>query len=74
MNEYAINVNQIEDLQMTNNLVALEQIFKRAKSMVIQGGLVILTRKYADGRIEKFDELSTEADLEVYKQSVFKYL
>lgn len=74
MNEYLINVNEVEDLQMTNNVVDLEQIFTRAKSKINQGEPVILTRKYADGRTENFDELTTEADLESYKQTVFKYL
>ena len=74
MIEYTINVNEVEDLQMTTSTVELEQMFTRAKSVVIQGGTVILTRKYADGRLENFDELTTEADLEEYRQTVFKYL
>lgn len=74
MTEYSINVNEVEDLQMTNNTVELEQMFTRAKSTVIQGGTVLLTRQFADGTNEKFDELSTEADLEAYRETVFKYL
>lgn len=74
MPEYIINVSQVEDLQMTNNKDELGQMFTRAKSTVIQGGTVILTRKYSDGRIENFDELTTEADLDEYRQTVFKYL
>ena len=74
MAEYIINVNEVEDLQMTSNTAELEQMFTRAKSTVIQGGTVILTRQYAEGRIENFDELTTEADLEAYRQTVFKYL
>ena len=74
MQEYLINVNEVEDLQMTSNTVELKQMFTRAKSTVIQGGTVILTRKYGDGRLENFDELTTEADLEEYRQAVFKYL
>ncbi|MDQ6814738.1 MAG: hypothetical protein M3040_13455 [Bacteroidota bacterium] len=74
MPEFIINVNEVEDLQMTSNTVELEQLFARAKSTVIQGGTVILTRKYGNERLENFDELSTEADLEEYRQTVFKYL
>ncbi|GEO08565.1 hypothetical protein [Segetibacter aerophilus] len=74
MTEFIINVNEVEDLQMTTSTVELEQMFTRAKSVVIQGGTVILTRKYSDGRLENFDELTTEADLEEYRQTVFKYL
>lgn len=74
MTEYTINVNEVEDLQMTNGTVDLEQMFTRAKSTVVQGGSVVLTRRFADGSIEKFDQLSTEADLEAYRENVFKYL
>jgi hypothetical protein len=74
MQEYTINVNEVEDLQMVNNTDELEKIFTRAKSTVIQGGSVILTRKFADGSVEKFDEMTTEHDLENYRETVFKYL
>jgi hypothetical protein len=74
MSEYLINVSEVEELQMINNTIELEQMFTRAKSTVVQGGTVVLARKYADGRFEHFDELSTEVDLDAYRQSVFKYL
>ncbi|MGI8637631.1 MAG: hypothetical protein ACR2KZ_19710, partial [Segetibacter sp.] len=74
LNVYTYNVNEVEDLQMTSNTAELELMFNRAKSTVVQGGTVILTRQYAEGRKENFDELTTEADLEVYRQTVFKYL
>ncbi|MCW3113841.1 MAG: hypothetical protein JWR18_2237 [Segetibacter sp.] len=74
MPEYIINVNEVEDWQMTSNTVELEQMFTRAKSTINQGGTVILTRRYSDDRLETFDELTTEADLEEYRNTVFKYL
>jgi len=74
MQEYEINVAKVEELQMVNNVVELEQIFVRAKSVVIQGETVVLIRQNADGSTYKFDEITTEADLENYKQTVFKYL
>jgi hypothetical protein len=74
MPEYIINVNEVEDWQMTSNTVELEQMFTRAKSTINQGGTVILTRRYSDDRLETFDELTTEADLEEYSNTVFKYL
>ncbi len=49
-------------------------MFLKAKSMIAQGGSVILLRKNANGTTYKFDELSTEPDLDNYKQGVFKYL
>ena len=74
MTEFLINVSEVEDLQTIANIIELEQIFARAKSTVNQGGTVVLCRKFADGQLEKFDELSTEPDLEEYRQTVFKYL
>jgi hypothetical protein len=74
MAEYEINVSHVEEYQMTGDLIELEQIFTRAKSTVVQGGSVILVRRYADGRFEKFDELTSEVDLEAYREKVYKYL
>ncbi len=74
MNEFEINVTEVEELQMTNSIADLEQIFSKAKSIIVQGETVALVRKNTDGSTYKFDELTTEADLENYKQTVFKYL
>lgn len=74
MDDFVIDVNKIEDLQMTADKIELELLFNKAKSTIIQGRSVILTRKYAEGRIENFDELTTESDLEEYRKTVFKYL
>jgi hypothetical protein len=74
MQEYKINIADIEELQMTKNKRALDRIFKDAKSTVVNGEAVWLTRKQANGTIEKFDELTTAEDLELYKKSVYKYL
>ncbi|MEJ7682867.1 MAG: hypothetical protein WKG06_34425 [Segetibacter sp.] len=40
----------------------------------MQGGTVVLVRCTPDGSVYKFDEITTEADVEDYIQSVFKYL
>ncbi|MDB5193914.1 MAG: hypothetical protein JWQ96_3477 [Segetibacter sp.] len=74
MQEYNINVSEVEELQMIKDTTQLDQMFSRAKSTVAQGGIVILLRKNNDGTTYKFDELTTEPDLESYKESVFKYL
>jgi len=74
MSEYIINVSQVEDLQMTSDLVELNQIFARAQSTVVQGGTVVLVRQNADGSTYRFDEITTESDMEAYKETVFKYL
>jgi hypothetical protein len=74
MQEYKINVTEIEELQMVQNTRALDRIFKDAKETIVNGEAVWLTRKQPDGHLEKFDELTTTADLEGYKKSVYKYL
>jgi hypothetical protein len=74
MPEYVINVAQVEELQMINDKDELEKIFTRAKSTIVQGGTVVLVRKSRGGKVERFDEISTEPDLKIYRTSVFKYL
>ena len=74
MNDYTINVTQIEELQTINNTDELENIFARAKSAIVNGAKVILVRKEASGRAAKFDEIDALDTLEAYKNGVFKYL
>ncbi len=74
MNEFEINVTEVEELQMTKSIADLEQIFLKSKSIIVQGETVALVRKNTDGSTYKFEELTTEADLDNYKQTVFKYL
>jgi len=74
MNDYTINVGQIEELQAISNAEELEKIFSRAKSAVVNGAKVILARKEALGKLNKFDEMDTLEALEKYKAQVFKYL
>ncbi len=74
MTDYIINVSKVEDLQMISDMVELNQIFSRAQSTVVQGGTVVLVRQNPDGSTYKFDELTTEADVRSYKETVYKYL
>lgn len=74
MQEYIIIVNDIEEWQNTSNIKALEKVFERAKSTIINGEKVILMRKDSDGKKEQFDTLTTLEDLQNYQTSVFKYL
>ena len=74
MQDYTIDAAQIEELQMTNNLQALESIFDKARSAIVNGALVILVRKQFSGKKEKFDEISTLGDFETYKKQVLKYM
>ena len=74
MEDYTIDVTQIEELQTITNTDELEKIFARAKSAIVNGAKVILVRKEASGKKNKFDELDTQDSLERYRQQVFKYL
>lgn len=74
MNDFVINVTQIEELQTIQNIDELETIFGRAKSAVVNGAKVILVRKDASGKSNKFDEIDTLEDLDKYQKGVFKYL
>ncbi len=72
--EFMIDVAKVEELQMINDTSVLDKIFMMAKSTIIQGGIVVLARISKTGIAERFDEISTEADLKMYKQAVFKFL
>lgn len=74
MEEYIINVGEIENLQMINDIAGLDTIFQRAKRNVIGGAAVVLVRKERSGEVSRFDELSTPEDLEAYRKQVYKYL
>lgn len=74
MQEFVINVAEIEELQTIRNLDALENIFSRAKSTIVNGEKVVLVRKSGRTPAQKFDELSTLEDLERYRRQTFKYL
>ena len=74
MQEYIINVSGIEELQTIKNIQELDAIFRKAKSTIVNGEKVVLVRRYADGRTERFDEITTEEELAIYKKGVYKYL
>lgn len=74
MQDFTIKVNEIEELQTLNNTGELEKIFARAKSAVVNGANVVLVRKEASGKMNRFDEMDTLEALEKYKTQVFKYL
>jgi len=74
MQDYVINVTQIEELQTLNDRDALDNIFERAQRVVVGGGAVLLVRQHPNGQRDKFDSFSTEGDLAAYKEAVYKYL
>jgi len=74
MREYVIDVTKIEELQNLNDKDELGTIFYRANSTIVNGEKVILIRKNKNGGSEKFDEITTQEDLEHFRKRVFKYL
>ena len=74
MEDYIINVGQVEELQMVNDITGLDTIFQRAKRTVIGGCNVVLVRKQRSGQVDKFEAFSTLEDLEAYRENVYKYL
>ena len=74
MQSYIINLNQVEELQMIKDSDELERIFNKAKSTIVQGEKVVIMRTDPGGAANKVDELSTEPELEKYKDEVMKYM
>lgn len=74
MQSYIINLNQVEELQMIKDSDELERIFNKAKSTIVQGEKVVIMRTDPGGAANKVDELSTEPELEKYKEEVMKYM
>ena len=74
MEEYIISVGHIEELQMLNDKPALDAIFYKAKSTIVNGEKVALVRETRSGDKYRFEEISNLADLEDYKKNVYKYV
>lgn len=69
MNDYKIDVGEVEELQNLKDTDALEKIYAKAKSAVVNGAKVNLVRKG-----EQFDEMDTLEGLDVWWMGVMKYL
>lgn len=50
MEDYIINVGQIEELQTINDINSLDIIFQRAKRTIVGGGIVALVRQQRMGK------------------------
>jgi hypothetical protein len=74
MQEYIIDVSEIEEWQTIRDLDSLERVFQKAKSTIVNGEQVLLARRDRGGKKTPFDTLSTLDDLERYRKSVFRYL
>ena len=72
--EYKIDISQVEEWQMLKNTTELDALFIKAKSTIVQGGKLLLYRKNPDQHIYITEEISSEDDLKLYKERVYKYL
>ena len=74
MEDFIINVGEVEEWQMIRDLPSLDTAFEKAKRTIVRGASVVLVRRQTDGRTERFDTFSTLDDLNAYKERVYRYL
>jgi hypothetical protein len=74
MEEFIISVGKIEELQMLNDKSALDAIFFKAKTTIVNGEKVALIRETRSGEKYRFEEISNLSDLEDYKNNVYKHV
>ena len=74
MIEFTIDIGQVEEWQVLKDIQELNRMFTKAKSTIVQGGIVLLSRINTDGSSYTTDEITTETELKIYREKVFKYL
>ena len=74
MEDYIINVGKVEEWQMIKDMASLDEVFQRAKRVLVGGGIVALVREQRDGSSWRVDEFSNLVDLEEYRKRIYKYL
>jgi len=74
MEDFIINVGQVEEMQMIKDTQSLDEIFQRAKKNLVGGGMVILVREQRSGDSWRVGELTNLEDFDEYKKKVYKYL
>jgi hypothetical protein len=74
MEDLVIAVNNIEEWQTLNDTNSLGRMFRKAQSVLVGGGKVVLERIQPSGQRYRFEEFTTLEDLEAYKKNVYKYL
>ena len=74
MEDYVINVGKVEEWQMINDISSLNEVFQRAKRVLVGGGTVTVIREQRDGTTWKVDEFSDLGEFEKYRENVYKYL
>ena len=74
MDDFVINVGKVEEWQTIRDISSLDEMFQRAKRVLVGGGTVTLVREQRDGTSWRFEEFSNLDDFEAYKKNVYKYL
>jgi len=74
MEDLVIAVNNIEEWQTLNDTNSLGRVFRKAQSVLVGGGKVVLERVQPSGQRDRFEEFTTLEELEAYKKNVYKYL
>jgi len=74
MEDLVITVNKIEEWQTLNDTNNLGRVFRKAQSVLVGGGKVVLERVQPSGEHYKFEEFTSLEDLEAYKKNVYKYV
>jgi len=59
---------------MTKDVPALDELFQRAKRVLVGGGVVVLVRELRNGDSYRFEEFTNLDDFETYRKNVYKYL
>lgn len=74
MEDYIINVGQVEQWQMINDISCLDELFHRARRVLVGGGTVLLQREQRSGETWKVGEYTNLDDFEDYRKNVYKHL
>ena len=74
MDDYIINVGKVEEWQMIKDVSSLDELFQRAKRVLVGGGVVALVRELRNGDSYRFEEFTNLDDFEAYRKNVCKYL
>ena len=74
MDDYIINVGKVEEWQMIKDVSSLDELFQRAKRVLVGGGVVALVRELRNGDSYRFEAFTNLDDFEVYRKNVYRYL
>jgi hypothetical protein len=74
MEDFIISVGKVEEWQMTNDVTELDNLFQRAKRVLVGGGIVALVREQRSGETYRIQEFTDLEEFDQYKRNVYKYL